>query len=166
MTCFHTDLRDTEELLRRLAWRTEAIDHLIDEIGECFLIFDRRKASIDLHLLFLICDISAVKIRILTELDRGIRQLLRYRPVLTDGAQSLHRFFKHGAVCRKADAGDITMLLSPEKISGTADLQIPHGDFEAASELGEFTDRIQSFFCHLGKHLPPPVEEPRPCDLF
>lgn len=43
MTCFHTDLRDTEELLRRLAWRTEAIDHLIDEIGECFLIFDRGK---------------------------------------------------------------------------------------------------------------------------
>ena len=34
MTCFHTDLRDTEEFLRRLAWRTEAIDHLIDEISE------------------------------------------------------------------------------------------------------------------------------------
>ena len=33
-TCFHTDFRDTEEFLRRLAWRTEAIDHLIDEISE------------------------------------------------------------------------------------------------------------------------------------
>ena len=47
------------------------------------------------------------------------------------------------------------MLGAAQNVAGTADLQIPHGDAEAAAEAGKFPDGLQPLLADLGKRLAP-----------
>ncbi len=80
--------------------------------------------------------------------------------MLTNGAKPFDGFFQHGAVRRKADIGNISMLRRTQKISCAADFQISHGHLEAAPQFRKFTNGFQSLFCHFGKHFPFAVEKP------
>ena len=47
----------------------------------------------------------------------------------------------------------VPVLAVPQKAAGTANLQIAHGNAEAAAEAGEFANGRKPLFGHLGEHL-------------
>ena len=50
-------------------------------------------------------------------------------------------------------------MLGSKQITGSADLQVPHGDFESRSEFREFADGGKPFFRHFLQDLVLPVHE-------
>ena len=43
------------------------------------------------------------------------------------------------------------MLLRPQQITGTTDLQITHRDLKPGAQLCKITNRLQTFFCDLAQ---------------
>ncbi len=65
----------------------------------------------------------------------------------------------HLAVQVVADGGDVARLAGAEQVAGAPDLEVAHGDLEAAAELGGLTDRLQPFVCLLGQRRLRRIEE-------
>ena len=55
----------------------------------------------------------------------------------------------------------MSRLSLSEKIAGSADFQVPHGNPEPASELRKIPDRLQTFFRHFLEHLVASVHKER-----
>ena len=49
----------------------------------------------------------------------------------------------------------MAVLLGAQQVARAPDLHIPHGDFEAGAEFGEFPDSLQPLGGHVGEHLSP-----------
>ena len=47
----------------------------------------------------------------------------------------------------------MSMLARSQKISGATDFQIPHGNFEAASQIRKFLNCSKTLLCHFLQHL-------------
>ena len=47
----------------------------------------------------------------------------------------------------------MSMLACSQKISGATDFQIPHGNFEAASQIRKFLNCSKTLLCHFLQHL-------------
>ena len=60
-----------------------------------------------------------------------------------------HRLTKHFTVKVIAHCVHMSMLLCSQQISCTAELQITHGDLEAASQICELPDRRKPLLRHL-----------------
>ena len=45
----------------------------------------------------------------------------------------------------------MSMLLRPQQITGTTDLQITHRDLKPGAQLCKITNRLQTFFCDLAQ---------------
>jgi hypothetical protein len=60
-----------------------------------------------------------------------------------------------------ADGGHRTGLVVAEQVTGATDLEVPHGDLEAASERRVVTDRAQSFVGRFGQDAIGRVKEIR-----
>ena len=70
-----------------------------------------------------------------------------------------HRLGDHLAVEVVADGGDVAGLGLAEQVAGAADLEVAHGDLEAAAELGGLADRLQPLVGLLGQHHVGRVEQ-------
>ena len=86
------------------------------------------------------------------ELDLG---RLAHRLALQLG----HRLVHHLAVEVVADGGDVAALVLAEQVAGAADLEVAHGDLEAAPELGGLADRAEPLVGLLGERLVARVEQ-------
>ena len=58
------------------------------------------------------------------------------------------------AVQVKAYIQHMPVLLGPQKVAGTPDLQIPHSQLKTGAKLGEFPDGVQPFLCHIPQDSP------------
>ena len=55
----------------------------------------------------------------------------------------------------------MTVLLSAHNVACAAQLEVAHGDFEAAAELGELPDCGKALLLNVGKHLAAPERKVR-----
>ena len=56
----------------------------------------------------------------------------------------LHGLAQHAVVGLEAHRRDVPALLQPQDVAGPADLQVAHGDLEAAAQVGELLQGIQA----------------------
>ena len=142
----HDGLRRFSVTVQKLA------DHLI----RLLMRLDPCDSLIDIQLLSLLRDVALR--------DKGIhRQIYRRLEVrfFFSSLRLTDSLIEHFAVQIVADRLHMAGLLSSQKISGTADLQIPHGDLHAASELRELTDRVKPLLRILPEHLVPAIHQKR-----
>ena len=53
----------------------------------------------------------------------------------------------------------MAVLLRAQKVSGAADLQVPHGYLEAAAQFRKLTDSMKALLCHFLEHFVPLVHK-------
>ena len=94
-------------------------------------------------------DIAAIQIC----LHRDFYQRLRDNLHRLAGLDLLHGLIQKAAVHLKAHAGNVPVLLGTQKVTGTPDFQVTHGNLEACPQLCKFLDGLQALFRHLAENL-------------
>ena len=140
----YPDQGDPEQIFHADGHLSKPVQKLLLHILALRGSFHPRNPLIDIQLLLLVDDVGGRNIGIHIQLHGG-RKIRRAGLTL----QGFHRVVQHLAVQVIPHRLHVAGLPLSEQIARAADLQIPHGDLEAASQLGKFPDGRQPFFRNL-----------------
>ena len=132
-------------LRRRIA---EAVDNFVQKILT-LRIFQLAEATIQLHFITRIRNIAVRNIGLCLNFQNRLRLRLSLLAVF----QAFNSFFQHLAICGKAYAGNMSVLLWSQQIAGTADFQVTHSNLKACAQLRKITDGLQTLFGNFTQRL-------------
>ena len=146
--------RHTHKIHDGLRRFSVTVQKLADHLIRLLMRLDPCDSLIDIQLLSLLRDVALRDKGIHGQIYRRLEvRLFSSALCLTDS------LIEHFAVQIVADRLHMAGLLRSQKISGAADLQIPHGDLHTASELRELTDRVKPLLRILLEHLVPAIHQ-------
>ena len=149
--CFHPDQRNPEKIFHASRNHPKPIQKLLVHFLTFCPVLNSCYTLINIQLLYFIYDIRGRNKSIHIQIHQGIE-------VLHSGGYSLqifYRFIQHFTVQIIAHCFHVPMLPFSQQISCSTNLQIPHGNFEAASQFRKFPNGLESFFRYFFQYFIP-----------
>ena len=129
-----------------IRYRAEPVSQTRSHLVQFTILVQGIKFLVDTHLFSLHVDITVRNERDLISLDGTILHV-RIIDILAGKSyfesKFVHRLRQNLLISFVSHIGDISALFSPEKIAGTTDIQILHGDIETAAQVGELLDSLE-----------------------
>src|SRR5690606_21998483 len=129
---------------------------LLLQVGHVLRPADADHFLVNLDLALRVRHVIVGDVRVHVQVDDGIRRLLDHLPL-----DLAHGLLQELAVQLEPDRGNVTVLLRPQQVARSPDLQVPEGDLEARPELGELPDGLQALLSVFGQYFVPAVGEIR-----
>ena len=148
------DQGDPQQVFGRSGYVAETVLQFITDTVKVFFTGNGGDLLVGLQLLDLIHDVGFRNEGVHVQMDGNRlfgRRFFAFGPA--------DRFAQQLAVEVVADSRHMAVLGPAQDAAGPADLQIPHGDPEAAAHVGEFPDGGKAFFRHFPQDPVPLVHQ-------
>ena len=140
-----TEQSNIDEIQHTLGRITVAVDDLVQKIIRILLTPDGGHTAVKIHPFLAPGDVIPVYIGCNIEVSGAVGLLRLFAPLLQNC------LVKKLQIHIIAHGHHVAGLLSSQKIAGTTNLQVTHGDLEAGAKLGKVPDGSQTLLCDLGQ---------------
>ena len=145
-----------QQILHGLRRLSKTVNQFFEHFLRFLIRFNSGDPLIHIQFLRLICNICGRNKCIRPDINGSLKLFGRcFSPGF------FHRFVKHLAVQIISNRLHVTALFGSQQISGSPDLQVPHGNLKSAAQIRILPDGSQSFFRHLFEHFVSAVHKKR-----
>ena len=133
-----------QKLLYLLRDIPEAVDQLFHHIIHIFFCLDGSDPFVDIQFLVFILNIGFRDVGIDVQVHGRVEALFHFSAL-----ELCHRFIEHLAVEVIPHCLHVPALRFSQQVARAADLQVPHGDLDAGSQVRKFPDRGKALLRHF-----------------